>query len=587
MRKIFLIAAAVALALYSGCSASSDSNAGAEYVKASQKLMEAESAFMKANYSGALELARSSQSAIDGILKKYPDSSVALRLMSDPNVMVASCPYRDLKTKLIPRLELMADPLMKPVSIAWALAVGKSHTGCSGRIAAFALELAKYRQELGISPEEFQKMEALCVYKIPDYAQKSALISSLEGIKAPAPAPASAKQEQPNLKATLVLAPAAAKINNTEDFLASSRSDASLVSYELRAVDSLKKKAPIAGASGGEVQKAFFKILEEARGNILKISTESMRESALSNIAVAFADAGDVVEAVRIAQSLKNHELFESVFNAIADRAGSGKNYISAMGLAERLKNQKAKDEFLSRMAAGLAKQGLFRESIEISKRIKSVYSRNEALAVAAKCAMAKGKNDIVLSAVSLIDIGDLSFLKTFDSSLPGYPEMTLTKSELKKIEQLPVVVDIRENIDVYPPDYPDSHITLFPYSADFKWTRDNYGPIWIPAKGATVELNVENLPLYRRIIEVYEENTLDVVAGRIIINGQPCSEYTFKQDYYFMMGDNRHHSSDSRYWGFVPEDHIVGTPVMIWFSTDKNKSFPFNIRWKRIFDLV
>ena len=174
-----------------------------------------------------------------------------------------------------------------------------------------------------------------------------------------------------------------------------------------------------------------------------------------------------------------------------------------------------------------------------------------------------------------------------FDSSLPGYPEMTLTKSELKKIEQLPVVVDIRENIDVYPPDYPDSHITLFPYSADFKWTRDNYGPIWIPAKGATVELNVENLPLYRRIIEVYEENTLDVVAGRIIINGQPCSEYTFKQDYYFMMGDNRHHSSDSRYWGFVPEDHIVGTPVMIWFSTDKNKSFPFNIRWKRIFDLV
>ena len=383
---------------------------------------------MKANYSGALELARSSQSAIDGILKKYPDSSIALRLMSDPNVMVASCPYRDLKTKLIPRLELMADPLMKPVSIAWALAVGKSHTGCSGRIAAFALELAKYRQELGISPEEFQKMEALCVYKIPDYTQKSALISSLEGIKAPAPAPASAKQEQPNLKATLVLAPAAAKINNTEDFLASSRSDASLVSYELRAVDSLKKKAPIAGASGGEVQKAFLKILEEARGNILKISTESMRESALSNIAVAFADAGDVVEAVRIAQSLKNHELFESVFNAIADRAGSGKNYISAMGLAERLKNQKAKDEFLSRMAAGLAKQGLFRESIEISKRIKSVYSRNEALAVAAKCAMAKGKNDIVLSAVSLIDIGDLSFLKTFDSSLPaGFKENSQT----------------------------------------------------------------------------------------------------------------------------------------------------------------
>ena len=174
-----------------------------------------------------------------------------------------------------------------------------------------------------------------------------------------------------------------------------------------------------------------------------------------------------------------------------------------------------------------------------------------------------------------------------FDSALPGYPEMTLTSSELEQIEKLPVVVEIRENIDTYPPDYPDSHITLFPFSADFKWTRDNYGPLWIPAKGATVSLSLENLPLYRRIISVYEDNTLEVVDGQIIINGQPCSEYTFRQDYYFMMGDNRHHSSDSRYWGFVPEDHIVGTPVMIWLSLDKNKSFPFNIRWGRIFDLV
>lgn len=174
-----------------------------------------------------------------------------------------------------------------------------------------------------------------------------------------------------------------------------------------------------------------------------------------------------------------------------------------------------------------------------------------------------------------------------YDSSLPGYPEMTLTKSELEKIRRLPIVLEVRENIDIYPPDYPDSHITLFPYSADYKWTRDNYGPLWIPAKGATVRLDLGNLPLYRRIIESYEDNILEVRDSTIFINGISCSEYTFKQDYYFMMGDNRHHSSDSRYWGFVPEDHIVGKPVMIWFSTDKNKSFPFNIRWSRILDLV
>ena len=175
-----------------------------------------------------------------------------------------------------------------------------------------------------------------------------------------------------------------------------------------------------------------------------------------------------------------------------------------------------------------------------------------------------------------------------FDSSLPGYPEMTLTKSELKKIEQLPVVVDIRENIDVYPPDYPDSYLTLFPFDEDFRWTRDNYGPIWIPQKGATVELTPDNLPLYQRIIDVYEGNDINVTQdGRIFINGEEAGSYTFRQDYYFMMGDNRHNSLDSRYWGFVPEDHIVGKPAMIWFSSDRNKSFPKNIRWNRLFKFV
>lgn len=174
-----------------------------------------------------------------------------------------------------------------------------------------------------------------------------------------------------------------------------------------------------------------------------------------------------------------------------------------------------------------------------------------------------------------------------FDSSLPGYPEMTLTKGELEKIRELGVVAEIRENIDIYPPDYPDSPILLFPFTENFKWTRDNYGPLWIPAKGATVKLDMENLPLYERIISTYEKNDLKVVNGEIFINGEKSDSYTFKQDYYFMMGDNRHHSLDSRYWGFVPEDHIVGKPVILWFSTDKYESFPSNIRWNRLFKFV
>lgn len=174
-----------------------------------------------------------------------------------------------------------------------------------------------------------------------------------------------------------------------------------------------------------------------------------------------------------------------------------------------------------------------------------------------------------------------------FDPSLPGYPDMTLTKGELAKVKDLAIVAEIRENIDVYPPDYPDSPLLLFPFTNNFEWTRDNYGPIWIPAKGATVNLTLENLPLYQRIISAYEKNRLEVKDGEIYINGEKSDTYTFKQDYYFMMGDNRHHSLDSRYWGFVPEDHIVGKPAMLWFSTDKYESFPSNIRWNRLFKFI
>jgi signal peptidase I len=105
--------------------------------------------------------------------------------------------------------------------------------------------------------------------------------------------------------------------------------------------------------------------------------------------------------------------------------------------------------------------------------------------------------------------------------------------------------------------------------------------------KGAEVELTLENLPLYKRIISVYEKNRLEVKDGRIYINGSEAHSYRFKQDYYFMVGDNRHNSLDSRYWGFVPEDHVVGKPAMIWLSVDNEKSFPYNIRWDRLFKFL
>lgn len=127
----------------------------------------------------------------------------------------------------------------------------------------------------------------------------------------------------------------------------------------------------------------------------------------------------------------------------------------------------------------------------------------------------------------------------------------------------------------------------VFPHSPNFAWNEDNYGPIEIPAQGKSVQISVENLPLYRRIIEVYENNSLKINGNDIFINGKKATSYTFQQDYYWMMGDNRHNSEDSRFWGFVPFDHIVGKPVLIWMSIDGNASGLDKIRWNRLFTTV
>jgi len=124
----------------------------------------------------------------------------------------------------------------------------------------------------------------------------------------------------------------------------------------------------------------------------------------------------------------------------------------------------------------------------------------------------------------------------------------------------------------------------IFPHNPLYKWNQDNFGPLWIPKKGATVSIDTFNICLYERIIDVYEENELKVENGAIYINGVETDSYTFKMDYYWMMGDNRHNSADSRYWGYVPEDHIVGTPKFIWLSLDKEAKGFRKIRLGRMF---
>ncbi len=158
-------------------------------------------------------------------------------------------------------------------------------------------------------------------------------------------------------------------------------------------------------------------------------------------------------------------------------------------------------------------------------------------------------------------------------TGVPNQYRMLLTQVAKEKMLKNGLAKSIQPEID--------STHDVFPYDNIHLWSRDNFGPVWIPKKGATLTLTPENYPIYERAIRVYEKNKLEMNGNKIFINDKETNQYTFKMDYYWMMGDNRHGSQDSRYWGFVSEDHVVGEAWLIWMSWNKG------VRWSRLFKTI
>lgn len=156
---------------------------------------------------------------------------------------------------------------------------------------------------------------------------------------------------------------------------------------------------------------------------------------------------------------------------------------------------------------------------------------------------------------------------------------MPITEELAQKLQkEVPDIIKVEKTERTAP------NFQLFPHSPDYQWSEDNFGPVWMPVKGAVIELNDKNYTFYKHTIEAYEGHVIEKKADKFYVDGELAGEYTFKQSYYWMMGDNRHSSSDSRFWGYVPEDHIIGKPKFVWLSIDKDKKFLKKIRFNRMF---
>lgn len=427
MRKLIITVGASLAVFVAACADSPEKNAGREYVNATRKVAKAEKAFAAADYKTALELCENARTEVERVVDKYPESAIALKVMTDESTLVGPCKYSELSGRIIPLLKTFENPAVADAELAWAIAM--SNADAARRDDALAELAEAVAASTKISADKASKIRAAIISNIKSPELRGRLNATKQtaqkAVKAKPPTPTAAPQTR--------------KIADNAAFLKAANTDASLVAYDVRTIDNLREKAKSAAFADNTVKQEFVKILILAQNNIEKISAKNLREKALGGIAAAFANFGDDARAIETAKKISDPETFAAAFAEIADVVGRGKNSAAAAALAERLANSAEKDAFFARLSQGIAARGNFAEAQSNAAKISDIPNRNRAYAACAKTAFDAGNPNAATKLISAIDASNLDCLSIFDDGdeTEIYGAEILPSARLAKISSM------------------------------------------------------------------------------------------------------------------------------------------------------
>lgn len=375
MNKIFTIILAASITAVSACSASPDKSANREYVAASLEVSRAAQAYDAADYAVAKKLCDSAAAKVAKILSDYPESEIAVRIVSDPQLRLGGVEYQWFCKKLPEKLELLTDPKFEKLGLLWPVLVNANLRPDDVREAA-----------------RFAKDQSRRAENDAQKAQYDSLVKSLSEI---CPAANSGVEPRTTSAAAAAQKPAAEKEKTVEPkkiadkkfFLDDAKTKAAIVGYDISVVAKLAEMSRAAKADSDETFAEFKKLLDTARANIAKISNAHTRDSANSQLVEIYADAGLGGDAVEIAKSVSDPQLFESAFLKTADAAGKSENYMQAIALASRLPEGARKNEFLAKIAGAVAERGYFGAAGSVLDTVKDAHARELGYARLLLCA--------------------------------------------------------------------------------------------------------------------------------------------------------------------------------------------------------